>query len=88
MNKNFEALQKAEEKNAELKEKAAEIEKKLQSCVKEYIQLAAEYGITLETSDFNPAGQLVNEEDLEKISGGLEVSTNKWMPSSSSVFYL
>ncbi len=77
MNKNFEALQKAEEGNAELKEKAAEMEEKLQSCVIEYIKLAAEYGITLETSDFNPAGQPVTDEDLEKITGGSHYTTRK-----------
>ncbi len=71
MNKNFEAFQKAEEENAELKEKAAEIEKKLQSCVSEYIKLAADYGITLETKDFNPAGEALSDEDLEKVSGGI-----------------
>ncbi len=47
------------------------MEKKLQSCVSEYIKLAAEYGITLETSDFNPARQAVTEKDLEKITGGV-----------------
>ncbi len=71
MNKNFEALQKAQEENAELKERAAEIEKKLQSCVSEYIKLAAEYGITLEITDFNPAGVPISDEKLEKVAGGI-----------------
>ncbi len=71
MNKNFEVFKKAAEENAELKEKAAELEKKIRNLIDEYIKLAAEYGITLELSDFYPAGGSLTDADLEKVTGGL-----------------
>ncbi len=56
---NTAAIQKlidAEKDNPALKEQAAELEKKLQGGVDDYIALAREYGLTLTPEDFNPNG--------------------------------
>ncbi len=49
----FSSLVVVEDDNPDLKEKAAALEEKLQQIVNDYIETAAEYGLTLTPADFN-----------------------------------
>ena len=60
------------EKNQELKAKMEELDKNPKSTPKDYIQVAAEYGVELKEEDFKPAseqGELTDTE-LDAVAGG------------------
>ncbi len=60
------------EKNQELKAKMEELDKNPKSTPKDYIQVAAEYGVELKEEDFKPAseqGELTDNE-LDAVAGG------------------
>ena len=67
-------LLEAMEQNAELKAKIDELDKNPDSAVKDYIELASEYGIEIKEEDFQPAsiqGE-VSDEELDAVAGGGE----------------
>ena len=60
------------EKNEELKSKVEKLDQDPKSAPKDYIELAAEYGIELKEEDFKPAngqGEL-NDGELDAVAGG------------------
>ena len=59
------------EKNQELKEKIVELDKNPESTPKDYIQVAAEYGIELREEDFKPAQGELNDDELDAVAGGV-----------------
>lgn len=67
-------LLEAMEQNAELKAKIDELDKKPDSAINDYIQLASEYGIELKEEDFKPADMQgeVSDEELDAVAGGDE----------------
>ena len=58
------------EKNQELKAKIQELDKNPESTPKDYIQVAAEYGIALTQEDFKPAEGEVTDDELDTVAGG------------------
>lgn len=62
------------EKNAQLKEKIEKLDQDPKSAPKDYMELAAEYGIELKEEDFKPAGEQggLTENDLDAVAGGGE----------------
>ena len=58
------------EKNQELKAKIQEMDKNPESTPKDYIQLAAEYGIEIKEEDFKPAQGELNDDELDAVAGG------------------
>ena len=60
------------EKNEELKSKVEKLDQDPGSAPKDYIELAAQYGVELKEEDFKPAdvkGEL-SEEELDAVAGG------------------
>ena len=60
------------EQNTELKAKIEELDNNASSEPKDYIKLAAEYGIELAEEDFKPAGRQgeLSDEELDAVAGG------------------
>ena len=58
------------EKNQELKAKIEELDKNPESTPKDYIQVAAEYGIELKEEDFKPAQGELTDDELDAVAGG------------------
>ena len=58
------------EKNQELKAKMEELDKNPESTPKDYIQVAAEYGIEIKEEDFKPAQGELNDDELDAVAGG------------------
>ncbi len=58
------------EKNQELKAKIQELDKNPESTPKDYIQVAAEYGIEVKEEDFKPAQGELNDDELDAVAGG------------------
>ena len=58
------------EKNQELKAKIQELDKNPESTPKDYIQVAAEYGIEIKEEDFKPAQGELNDDELDAVAGG------------------
>ena len=58
------------EKNQELKAKIEELDKNPKSTPKDYIQVAAEYGIEIKEEDFKPAQEELNDDELDAVAGG------------------
>lgn len=58
------------EKNQELKEKIVELDKNPESTLKDYIKVAAEYGIELKEEDFKPAQAEITDDELDAVAGG------------------
>lgn len=58
------------EKNQELKAKIEELDKSSESTPKDYIQVAAEYGIELKEEDFKPAQGELADDELDAVAGG------------------
>lgn len=58
------------EKNQELKAKIEELDKNSKSTPKDYIQVAAEYGIELKEEDFKPAQRELADDELNAVAGG------------------
>ena len=58
------------EKNQELKEKIVELDKNPESTLKDYIQVAAEYGIEIKEEDFKPAQGELTDDELDAVAGG------------------
>ena len=58
------------EKNQELKAKMEELDKNLESTPKDYIQVAAEYGIEIKEEDFKPVEGELNDDELDAVAGG------------------
>ena len=60
------------ENNQELKAKIEELNKNPKSTPKDYIQVAAEYGIAIKEEDFKPAEGEVTDDELDAVAGGKE----------------
>ena len=60
------------EKNQELKAKIQELDKNPESTPKDYIQVAAEYGIEIKEDDFKPAQGKLNDDELDAVAGGAD----------------
>ena len=58
------------EKNQELKAKIEELDKNTESTSKDYIQVAAEYGIEIKEEDFKPAQGELTDDELDAVAGG------------------
>ncbi|RKI39398.1 Nif11-like leader peptide family natural product precursor [bacterium D16-51] len=58
------------EKNQELKAKIEELDKNPESTPKDYIRVAAEYGIEIKEEDFKPAQGELTDDELDAVAGG------------------
>ncbi len=58
------------EKNQELKAKIKELDENPKSTPKDYIQVAAEYGVELKEEDFKPAEREFTDDELDAVAGG------------------
>ncbi len=85
MNEDIKALIKAVQENEELHVQTKEIEEKLKAVVDEYIELGAEYGVTLTEDDFRHEDIKVlveaedSNEELKEKAASLETQLQKYV---------
>ena len=60
------------EKNQEMKAKIEELDKNPESTLKDFIKVAAEYGVELKEEDFKPAEGEFTDDELDTVAGGAE----------------
>ena len=60
------------EKNQEMKAKIEELDKNPESTLKDFIKVAAEYGVELKEEDFKPVEGEFTDDELDAVAGGAE----------------